>query len=293
VRGIQSEDGVLIFDDTIQEKEWTDENELMCWHYDHVSGRNVRGINLLNALYHANGVSVPVAFELVRKPIVYCDVQTRQLKRKSEVSKNEMVRAMMGTCIQNALPFRFVLMDSWFGARENFEFITSKDRHFIAALKDNRLFAPSEPAGQIKRFTRVDALQFPQQGIVRGYLKDYEKEVLLVRQVFTHKDGSTATLHLVCSDLTCDFEAITTNYKKRWHVEVFHKSLKSNANLAKSPTRTVRTQSNHVFMSICAAFKLQTLSIKARLNPFALCRKLLINASRTAYAQLQQLRSAA
>ena len=48
VRSIEREDGVLIFDDTIQEKAWTDENELMCWHYDHVSGRNVRGINLLN-----------------------------------------------------------------------------------------------------------------------------------------------------------------------------------------------------------------------------------------------------
>ena len=43
---------VLIFDDTIQEKAWTDESELMCWHFDHCSGRTVRGINLLNALYY-------------------------------------------------------------------------------------------------------------------------------------------------------------------------------------------------------------------------------------------------
>jgi len=58
VRSIESSDGVLIFDDTIQEKAWTDENELMCWHYDHVNGRNVRGINLLNALYYSNGASI-------------------------------------------------------------------------------------------------------------------------------------------------------------------------------------------------------------------------------------------
>jgi hypothetical protein len=93
--------------------------------------------------------------------------------------------------------------------------------------------------------------------------------------------------------LTCNYDAITTTYKKRWTVEVFHKSLKSNASLAKSPTRTVRTQSNHVFMTICAVFKLECLSIKTCLSPFALCRKLLINASRTAYEQLQQLRAAA
>ena len=68
----------------------------MCWHYDHVSGRNVRGINLLNALYHCNGASIPVAFELVKKPIQYCDLATRQLKRKSEVTKNELMREMIG-----------------------------------------------------------------------------------------------------------------------------------------------------------------------------------------------------
>jgi hypothetical protein len=76
-------------------------------------------------------------------------------------------------------------------------------------------------------------------------------------------------------------------------VEVFHKSLKSNANLAKSLTRTLRTQSNHVFMAIVATFKLESLSIVNKLNPFALCRKLLINASRSAYEQLQLLRTAA
>lgn len=293
VRGIESEAGVLIFDDTIQEKAWTDENELMCWHYDHCSGRNVRGINLLNALYHSNGRSIPVAFELVTKPTQYCDIKTRQIKRKSEVTKNEMMRQMIDTCIRNSLKFRFVLMDSWFSSEENFEFITNKGKHFIAATKDNRLVALSEEDRNKKRFARVDELDFPEQTAVQGWLKGYAKAVLLVRQVFTNKDGSTGILHLVCSDLTCDYNAITTTYKKRWNVEVFHKSLKSNANLAKSPTRTLRTQSNHVFMAICATFKLECLSIKAKLNPFALCRKLLINASRAAFAELQQVRAAA
>jgi len=279
VRSIEASDGVLIFDDTIQEKAWTDENELMCWHYDHVSGLNVRGINLLNALYHCNGTSIPVAFELVKKPIQYCDLATHQLKRRSEVTKNELMREMIDTCIRNELKFRFVLMDSWFLATENFEFITGKDRHFIAALKDNRLIAVTEQDRKDKRFVRVEDLNLPEQTVVRGWLKSYAKEVLAVRQVFTNKDGSTGKLHLASSDLTCGYDAITTNYKKRWQVEVFHKSLKSNANLVKSPTRTLRTQSNHVFLSICAAFKLECLSLKNKLSPFALCRKLLINAS--------------
>jgi hypothetical protein len=149
-----------------------------------------------------------------------------------------MMREMIQTCIHNSLKFRFVLMDSWFSSEENFEFITGKGRHFIAALKDNRLIALSEEDRKKRRFVRVDELDFPEQTAVQGWLKGYAKAVLVVRQVFKNKDDSTGLLHLVCSDLTCDYDAITTSYKKRWQVEVFHKSLKSNANLAKSPTRT-------------------------------------------------------
>ena len=293
IRSVERDDGVLIFDDTIQEKAWTDESELMCWHFDHCSGRTVKGINLLNALYYCNGTAIPVAFELVKKPIQYSDIATRKLKRKSDKTKNEMMREMIETCLHNRLKFRFVLMDSWFSSAENFDFITSKGRHFIAALKDNRLIALSEEDRKNKRFVRIDKLDLPEQTSVRGWLKGYAKEVLVIRQVFKNKDDSIGILHLVCSDLTCDFDAITTTYKKRWQVEVFHKSLKSNANLAKSPTRTLRTQSNHVFMAIYATFKLEALSVANKLNPFALCRKLLINASRSAYAQLQMLRAAA
>ena len=53
-------DGVLIFDDTVEEKAWMDENDLICQHYDHCAGRNIKGINMLNCLYHVNGISIPV-----------------------------------------------------------------------------------------------------------------------------------------------------------------------------------------------------------------------------------------
>src|SRR5665811_212638 len=51
VRAVQSEDAVLIIDDSILEKPHTDESELVCWHWDHAQGKAVKGINLLTALY--------------------------------------------------------------------------------------------------------------------------------------------------------------------------------------------------------------------------------------------------
>ena len=292
VREIEQDDGVLIFDDTIQEKAWTDENEVMCWHYDHCSGRSVRGINLLNALYHSGEVSIPVAFELVKKPLQFCDIKTRQEKRASEVTKNELMREMIANCVHNALKFKYVLMDCWFAAVENFDFIVKKKKHFIAALKDNRLVALSEEDKREGRFVRMDTLELSDKQAVRGWLKGYGNEVLLVRQVFTNKDGSTGLLNLVCSDLTCDGDSVATLYKKRWKVEVFHKSLKSNAALAKSPTRRVTTQNNHVFMSIYAVFKLECLSMTRKINQFAIRTKLYIKATRQAYNELLAMRAA-
>ena len=59
VREVESEDGVLIFDDTVDEKPWMDENDLIAWHYAHCKGRSIKGINMLNCLYHVSDVSDP------------------------------------------------------------------------------------------------------------------------------------------------------------------------------------------------------------------------------------------
>lgn len=292
VREIERDDGVLIFDDTIQENVWTDENEIMCWHFDHCKGRSVKGVNILNALYHGGEVSIPVAFEVVKKPLEYCDVKTRQVKRAGEITKNEHMREMVRVCVGNNLKFRYVLADNWFGAKENFEYIVKSKKHFIVALKDNRLVALSEEDKKRGRFVRVDELRLTDQQAVRGWLKGFGDEVLLVRRIFTNKDGSTGVLNLVCSDLMLEGEQVTTIYQKRWKVEEFHKSLKSNAALAKSPTRTVTTQNNHVFMSIYAVFKLECLKLKHKLNHFALRAKIFIKATQQAYAELQALRNA-
>src|SRR5437016_13560563 len=40
----QNVGGILIIDDTIEEKAYTDENEIVCWHFSHTKGRCVKGI---------------------------------------------------------------------------------------------------------------------------------------------------------------------------------------------------------------------------------------------------------
>lgn len=83
--------------------------------------RTVRGINLLNAL--CGEISILVAFEVIQRPLQFCDVKPRKIKRASEVTKNELLRKTIATCVHSTLKFRCVLMEIWSGSVENFDFI--------------------------------------------------------------------------------------------------------------------------------------------------------------------------
>ena len=293
VRKIESEEGALLFDDTVQEKPYTDENEVMCWHYDHSKGRSVQGFNLLNCLYHVEDVSIPVAFEVISKPIEYSDLKTKKRKRKSLVTKNELMREMVTVCVKNQLKFRFVLFDIWFASVENmFHIKKTHAKDFMCALKSNRLVALSAEDQVAKRFSRIDELPWSEETTFTVWLKDVPFPVNLVRQVFENKDGSTGVLYVACSDTTVERDAILTVYKKRWPIEVFHKSLKQNAGLGKAPVRRVRTQNNHIFAALYAVFKLECLKMKHRFNHFALRSKIYLSALRSAYDELQVLKAA-
>lgn len=64
---------------------------------------------------------------------------------------------------------------------------------------------------------------------------------------------------------------------------------------AKSLTKVVGvgTQTNHIFMSLYAAARLEMLSIKQQLNTFVLKSKLYIKEIRLAFEKLQLLKNAA
>ena len=293
VRKVEKDEGILIFDDTVQEKPYTDENEIMCWHYDHSKGRSVQGFNLLNCLYQVGAVSIPVAFEVIKKPIEYCDLKTKRRKRKSLVTKNELMRQMLDVCVANELKFRFVLFDIWFSSAENMRYIKiTHKKDFVCAVKGNRLVALSEEDHAAKRFVRIDTLDCSEERTITAWFKDVPFPVNLVRQVFENKGGSTGILYLACSDTTRERDAIETVYKKRWPIEVFHKSLKQNAALGKAPVRRVRTQNNHIFAALYAVFKLECLKIKHHFNHFALRSKIYLKALRSAYDELQILKAA-
>lgn len=293
VREIESPEGVLIIDDSIAEKPYTDVNDIICWHYDHTHGRTIKGINFVTCLYHSQEVSLPVGFEIVAKTEIYLDPKDGKEKRRSQRTKNEMYRDLVHQAVQNQIVFTYILSDIWFASAENMKFVKiTLKKELVMPIKGNRKVALSVSEKQTGRYQRVDTLELEALTPITVYLEEVPFPLLLVKQVFTNEDGSTGVLYLVTSDTTLDSNGITALYQKRWNVEPYHKSLKQNASLEKSPTQTVTTQTNHFFAALCGYIKLELLKADTKLNHFALKSKLYLHAIHSAYATLRQLNPA-
>lgn len=289
IRAIESEEGILIIDDSIAEKPYTDENDIICWHWDHTKQISVKGINFVSVVYHHRNVTLPVGYQIIAKTERYIDSKSGKEKRRSPQTKNEYYREMLTQAVKNQIRFRYVTNDTWFAAAENMMFVKhTLQKEFVMPLKDNRKVALSEADKLAGRYQRVDSLTLNTNTLTVAYLEGVAYPLHLGKQVFTNEEGATGILYLVTSDLTISYDRITTIYQKRWNIEPYHKSLKQNASLERSPTQTVTTQSNHFFAALCAYIKLELLKLSTHLNHFALRAKLYLKATQTAFEMLKQ-----
>ncbi len=294
IRKIESDDGIFIVDDTIEEKQYTDENDLITWHYDHTFGRNVKGVNIISLLYHNQDITLPASFQPIQKTEKYIDKKTGKERRRSKKTKNEYFREMAKVAIiDNRIKCRWILADVWFSSNDNMEYIRfDLKKDFVMPIKTNRLVCKTPEEKKRGQFQHVETLDIAENTSEQIYIKELPFPVLLVKQVFKNEDGSRGILYLVFSDTTVDAKTIMDVYQKRWPIEEYHKSIKSNTGLAKSPTKTVRTQQNHFFASIYAYYKLELLKLKTKLNHFAIKSKLYIQALRASMQQLENLQLA-
>jgi hypothetical protein len=293
VRTYETDEASLIFDDTIIKKPCMDENEIICWHFDHKENKAVKGINLVSAFYHSQKegqtVRVPIGFRVIAKTEEYIDTKSGERKRKSPKTKNEMMQEMIQRQIRNQVKFKYILADTWYSSAENMRFINKRGKIFIFELKENRQVTDTEQKRNDGIFERLDEIAIPEGQPVNVWIKDLKFPVVIFKQVFKNKDGTQGKRFLVSNDLTLTDEQFKTLYKKRWSVEEYHKSLKTNASIGKSPAHTERTQSNHIFAAIYAYIKLERLKIATGRNHFSLKTTIYTAAMKTALIVFRKL----
>jgi transposase len=160
-------------------------------------------------------------------------------------------------------------------------------------MQSNRLAVLSETDRKTGNWTRIDELKIPNNKPVQVWLKDLEFPVLLTKQIFTNKDNSTGYRFLVSNESSLTDDQFTTIYKRRWSVEGYHKSLKQNVSIGKSPTRTEKTQTNHLYASMLGYIKLEKLKFANKMNHFAMKTKIYNQALKAAFEELCNLKSTA
>lgn len=278
-----TDDGYLILDDTIEEKPYTDESDIVCWHHSHSKHRNVKGMNILSALIRYQDIALPVDYHIVSKSIEFKD-KNGKIKYRSDISKNGIAREFIANAKRNHIKFKYVLADIWFSANENMQHIEDMNKKFVFGCKSNRLLRFD------KVWHKLSELKLSDEQVIICYVKGLSFPVAISKKVFINEDQSTGELYLISNDLSLSGKQLYNVYQKRWIIEEFHKSIKQNASLAKSPTKTVRTQSNHIFCTLLAFVKLESLKLKTALNHFALRSKLFINATKAAFEELQKFK---
>jgi len=281
---------VLVVDDSVLEKAHTDANELICTHWDHSQQRYVKGLNFVTLLYQAEALAVPIAVELVRKTVPIYHPKTQQTSYQSPLTKNEYLQQMLRVALpgrpQPQVAYRYLLADSWYASAENMTLVRALGHHFIFALESSRTVALNEAARAAGQFQAVQSLVFPDTQPLRVYLRSVREAVLVTRQVFINQDDSQGILYLVSSDTDLNQAQLTTIYQRRWKVEEYHKSLKQNASMAKSPTKTLATQATHFFAAVLAYTKLEILKLKCGIGHFRLKAQLYAVGLKAMYQQL-------
>ncbi len=289
VRSLQGEDGVITLDDSILEKPCADENELIRWRYDHAQGGMGKGINVITALYTVGEVSLPVPCRLVSRTEACIDKQGKP-KRRSRVTRHEQFRAMPHNCVRNRIPLRYALNAIWFASAANMCHSKSKlGKEFIMGRKANRKVALSHPDKLPGRYHRLDTLDPPEDTVTVIYREQVAFPLYLLRQSCANADGSTAVRCLVTSDAPLTADQLLTICQKRWKVEAYHRARKQNASVAKSPTRTPTTQTNHFVAALWSFTKLEMLKVRTRQNHYTLKTHLHLSALQQAFHALAQL----
>jgi len=297
LRDYENEDnGCIIIDDSLLHKPHTKVNDTVCWHFDHVSGKSVKGIMMLNFQYTDNsGISIPLGYEIITKTENNWSEEHQKFIKKSMFTKNEIMQdklKILHFC--NEVKYKYILMDKWFTTSGNIEFIDNiLKKKFVAPVKKNRKVALSLEAKNKGRYVNIDSIDMGACSSRLIYLKGCNIPLNIGKQIVKNgNDGEPMYLYLITNDMDLSFNQTLEIYQKRWKIEEYHKSLKQNLKIEHSPTKVELSQRNHINLTIYAFIKLEKLHLNYKMNHFAIKEKIYIEALKVAYTKVTELQCA-
>lgn len=261
---ILSSRGYLIFDDSVLDKNFSHNIELVRRQYSGNAHGVIKGIGMVNCLY-VN----PDSGE-------YWIIDYRIYEPDGDgKSKLDHVRDMLtGAIADKQLPFATVLMDTWYATKDLMLFIESLGKIYYCPIRDNRLVDDSNANAP---YQAASALQWSAQDLsdgkiikIKGFPKHHKVKLFRV-VVSTNRTDWIVTNDLAQNSLNETQEAC----RIRWKIEQFHRELKQLTGVEKCQCRKARIQRNHIACAVLVWIRLADVARRANQTIYRIKRSLM------------------
>lgn len=260
------EDAYIIFDDTVLDKRFSDEIEIVRRQYSGNEHGVVKGIGIVNCIYvNPNTLQFWVIDYRIFDP------------ENDGLTKVDHVKNMLISLVyQRNLPFDTVLMDTWYAVNKLMLYIDSLDKVYYCPLKSNRLVDDS--FGK-EKYKNIKNLEWSDEDLkdgkiikIKGFLGS--KKVKLFRvTVSTDRTDYVATNDLSQSSTDVAQQVC----KVRWKIEEFHREIKQLTGIELCQCRKARLQRNHIACAMLVWLRLKNLAYRTSQTVYKIKHDLLSN----------------
>jgi DDE superfamily endonuclease len=257
------ENAYLVFDDTVLDHNHGPRIEMVRRQWSGNQKRVITGIGLVSCVY-VNSTS---------KQFWVIDYRIFDPQGDGK-GKLDHVREMLAMVLHRQLPFKTVLMDAWYAAKEVMLQIAEAGKTFYCPLKTNRLVDDTKGA---QPYRRIEALEWSETELatgkiikLRGFPGDFRVKLFRV-EVSTHR-----TEWVVTNDLSQDTTQGAQQVSAvRWKIEEFHREAKQLTGLEGCQCRKARIQRNHIACALLVWSRLKSLAYQLGRTVYQIKRGLL------------------
>lgn len=244
---VQNANGYIVFDDTVIDKNYSHEIELVRRQYSGNVHGVIKGIGVVTCVY------VNPATDQFR----IIDYRIYDPAGDGKTKLGHLHEMLVNVMYQKLIPFYAVLMDSWYATKDVMLFIEETlKKVYYCPLKDNRQV---DDSGGAQPYGRVDALKWSEEEKqsgkivkIKGFPKDHK--VKLFRVVLS----TQRTDYVVTNDFTQgDTQAVQEVCGLRWKIEQFHRETKQLTGLEGCQCRKARIVRNHIACAILVWVRLK------------------------------------
>lgn len=235
-----SEHGLLIFDDTVLDKNFSRVLPLATKQFSGNTHHVVNGIGVVNCVYYNP--------ELDQFWILDYRIYDKSGDGKTKL---DHVLDMFDQARLKGILFTTILMDSWYATVSVMLHIHHAGKIYYCPLRSNRKV---DDSGETKNYQSVDELTWSPEDLSSGKLVHVKglpspEKVKLFRVVVS----SNQTDYVVTNDPTQNSTDATQEViSNRWKIEQFHRELKGLTGIEECECRLPRSQRNHICVAIMA-----------------------------------------